>query len=264
LIAAGKTGSEWHEPSRPESVETLGVHHLMTFAAMHGTDCYIVHTSCEPAVRAALEARARGVTVWIETLIQYLTLDKTWAELPDFEGSKFVMSPPLRDKSNQQFLWNNLANGSISTVATDHAPFDFKGQKEMGRANFTLIPNGIPSLEDRVSVLYNTGVKTGRISLNRFVDCGSTQAARLFGLYPRKGAIAVGSDADIVVFDPKYKRTISARSHHMAVDYNPFEGMAIEGRAETVTVRGKIMVRSGEFVGDSEHGKFLEREPTHF
>ncbi len=133
LLAAGKTGPEWHEPSRPESVETLGVHHLMTFAAMHGTHCYIVHTSCEPAVRQALAARAMGVNVWIETLIQYLTLDKTDAEKAGFEGSKFVMSPPLRDKRNQPFLWDNLANGNISTLATDHAPFDFVGQKEMGR-----------------------------------------------------------------------------------------------------------------------------------
>jgi dihydropyrimidinase len=240
------------------------VHHLMTFAAMHGTHCYIVHTSCEPAVRQALAARARGNKVWIETLIQYLTLDKTYAERPDFEGSKFVMSPPLRDKSNQPFLWNNLANGSISTVATDHAPFDFKGQKEMGRADFTLIPNGIPSLEDRVNVLYTTGVKTGRLDLNRFVDCASTQAAKLFGLYPRKGAIAVGSDADLVVYDPNHKSAITARTHHMAVDYNPFEGMTIDGRAETVTVRGQIMVNNGKFVGDAGRGKFLKREPNHF
>src|SRR5262249_55809389 len=139
LLEAGKTGPQWHEPSRPESVEAEGVHHLMSFAAAHDTHCYIVHTSCEPAVREALAARERGVKVWIETLIQYLTLDKTHAELPDFQGSKFVMSPPLRDKRNQPFLWDNLANGNISTVATDHAPFDFKGQKEMGRGDFTKI-----------------------------------------------------------------------------------------------------------------------------
>jgi dihydropyrimidinase len=264
LIAAGKTGPEWHEPSRPEAVETLGVNHLMTFAAMHGTDCYIVHTSCEPAVRAAMEARARGNRVWIETLIQYLTLDKTYAERPSFEGSKYVMSPPLRDKRNQKFLWDNLANGSISTVATDHAPFDFKGQKEMGRENFTLIPNGIPSLEDRVSVLYHAGVRTGKLSLNCFVSCASTEAARIFGLYPRKGTISVGSDADLVIFDPRFKRTLSVKNQLMAVDYNPFEGMEIEGRPETVTVRGKIMVRDGKFVGDNQHGKFLKREPSHF
>jgi dihydropyrimidinase len=159
---------------------------------------------------------------------------------------------------------HNLANGTNSTIGTAHAPFDFKGQKEMGKGNFTLIPNGIPSLEDRMCMLYHAGVKTGRLSLNRFVDCGSTEAAKLFGLYPRKGAIEVGSDADLVVFDPKHKRTISARTHLMAVDYNPFEGMTIEGQVETVTVRGKVMVRDAAFVGDNKHGKFLKREPNHF
>jgi dihydropyrimidinase len=264
LLAAGKTGPQWHEPSRPEAVEAEGVHHLMTFAAEHDAHCYIVHTSCEPAVRQALAARARGVKVWIETLIQYLTLDKTHAELPNFEGSKYVMSPPLRDKRNQPFLWNNLANGNISTLATDHAPFDFKVQKEMGRDDFTKIPNGIPSLEDRVNVLYTAGVKTGRLSLNRFVDCASTRAAKIFGLYPRKGAIQLGSDADLVVYDPNYAGTISVQSQQMAVDYNPFEGMKIAGRPSVVTVRGEVAARDGMFVGDAGRGTFLEREPTHF
>jgi dihydropyrimidinase len=223
-----------------------------------------VHTSCEAAARQALAARSRGTKIWIETLIQYLTLDKTHAELPNFEGSKFVMSPPLRAKTNQKFLWDNLANGQISTLATDHAPFDFKGQKEMGRGDFTKIPNGIPSLEDRVNVLYTTGVKSGRMDVHRFVDCASTQAARLFGLYPRKGTIREGSDADLVVFDPNYKGTIKAAAQHMAVDYNPFEGMAIEGRAESVAVRGQLAVSNGKFVGDGRRGRFLQRQPNHF
>jgi dihydropyrimidinase len=264
LIEAGKTGPEWHEPSRPEAIETLGVHHLLTFAGIHQTHCYIVHTSCQPAVEQALKARRGGSKVWIETLIQYLTLDKSHAELPNFEGSKFVMSPPLRDKSNQPFLWNNLANGNISTVATDHAPFDFAGQKEMGRGDFTKIPNGIPSLEDRATALFTTGIKTGKLDLNRFVDCLSTQAAKLFGLYPRKGAIAVGSDADLVVFDPDLTGTITAAKHHMAVDYNPFENMKIEGRPTTVTVRGQVMIHDGNFVGEADRGQFLKREPNHF
>jgi dihydropyrimidinase len=264
LIAAGRTGTQWHEPSRPEAVEAEGVHHLMTFASMHGTHCYIVHTSCEPAVREVLAARTRGVHVWIETLIQYLTLDKTHAELPDFEGSKFVMSPPLRDKRNQSFLWDNLANGQISTLATDHAPFDFKGQKEMGREDFTKIPNGIPSLEDRVNVLFSAGVKTGRLDMHRFVDCASTQAAKLFGLYPKKGAIAVGSDADLVVYDPNHSWTISAANQQMAVDYNPFEGMKVTGRPSAVTMRGEVVARDGKFVGQKKRGQFLKRQPTHF
>ncbi|MGA2230411.1 MAG: dihydropyrimidinase [Tepidisphaeraceae bacterium] len=264
LIAAGKTGPQWHEPSRPESVEAMGVQHFTSFAAMHDAHCYIVHTSCEPAVRAALEARTRGGHVWIETLIQYLTLDKTYAERPDFQGSKFVMSPPLRDIKNQPFLWNNLANGNISTVATDHAPFDFKGQKEMGRDDFTKIPNGIPSLEDRISMLYTSGVKSGKLDLSRFVDCASTQAAKLFGLYPRKGAIRTGSDADLVIFDPDYRGVISAKTQHMAVDYNPFEGMSVQGRAETVAVRGQVVVSGGNFVAKEKRGRFLKREPNHF
>jgi len=264
LIAEGKTGPEWHEPSRPEAVEAEGVHHLMTFAELTGAHCYIVHTSCQPAVRNALAARTRGVKVWIETLIQYLTLDKTWAERTDFEGSKFVMSPPLRDVRNQKFLWDNLASGQISTVATDHAPFDFKGQKEMGRGDFTKIPNGIPSLEDRINMLYTTGVKTGRLDLHRFVDSASTQAARLFGLYPQKGTIQVGSDADLVIYDPNFTGKITAANQYMAVDYNPFEGMTIHGRPSAVTVRGKIAAREGKFVGDTKHGRFLKRSPTHF
>jgi dihydropyrimidinase len=264
LLAQGKTGPEWHEPSRPEAVEAEGVHHLMTFAAMHGTHCYIVHTSCEPAVREAMAARLRGVNVWVETLIQYLTLDKTWAERPKFEGSKYVMSPPLRHVRNQPFLWDNLINGNISTVATDHAPFDFVGQKEMGRNDFTKIPNGIPSLEDRVTMLYTTGVATGRLSPSRFVEVASTQAAKLFGLFPRKGTIQLGSDADLVVFDPKYRGTLTVKNQHMAVDYNPFEGREISGRPSVVTVRGQVAVQDGKFVGDQKRGQFLKREPNHF
>lgn len=264
LLAEGKTGPEWHEPSRPEFVEAEGVQHLLTFAAAHGTHCYIVHTSCEPAVVAALRAREAGARVWIETLIQYLTLDRSHAELPDFEGAKYVMSPPLRRRRNQAFLWNNLANGNIATVATDHAPFDFLGQKEMGRGNFTRIPNGIPSLEDRVKVLYSAGVVSGRIDLHRFVDCASTQPARIFGLYPRKGTIRVGSDADLVVFDPNRKSTIRANRHHMAVDYNPFEGMEVQGEPELVVVRGEVAISDGQFVGDPHRGRFLAREPNHF
>jgi dihydropyrimidinase len=264
LIAEGKTDPEWHEPSRPEAVEAAGVHHLMTFAQMHDAACYIVHTSCEPAVREALRARSRGAKVWIETLIQYLTLDKTWAERPNFEGAKYVMSPPLRDKRNQPFLWDNLANGNISTVATDHAPFDFKGQKEMGRSDFTQIPNGIPSLEDRVNMLFTAGVRTGKLSLNRFVDVASTQAAKLFGLYPRKGTIQLGADADLVIYDDKARHTISAKNQQMNLDYNPFEGMTADGKPSVVTVRGKVMVNNGQFVGDTTHGQFLKRDPTHW
>jgi dihydropyrimidinase len=264
LIATGKTGPEWHEPSRPECVEADGVHHLMTYAELTGAHVYVVHTSNESAVRAAENARLRGVNAWIETVIPYLVLDKTYAERPDFAGAKWVMSPPLRDKRNQPLLWNAVRSRLISTVATDHAPFDFNGQKEMGRDDFTLIPNGIPSVENRVNLLYTYGVDTGRIDLGTFVDAASTQAARLFGLYPRKGTISVGSDADLVVYDPAYRGTISAETQTMDVDYSGFEGMEIAGRPHTVTVRGKIQVRDGQFVGELGHGQLLRREATHF
>jgi dihydropyrimidinase len=263
LLAEGKTGPEWHHDSRPPIVEAEGVHHLMTFAELTGAPVYIVHLSCDEALRPALAARARGVKVWAETLIQYLLLDKTCAERPNFEGAKYVMSPPLRDKSNQNVLWNGLRDGVISTLASDHAPFDFATQKRMGERDFTQIPSGIPSLEDRVNAFYTFGVKRGRLDLHRFVDAASTQAAKLFGLYPRKGAIQPGSDADLVIYDPNYRGSISVKTQTMNVDYNPFEGMAIEGRPHIVTVRGRVAARDGRFVGQPDRGRFLQREPSH-
>ena len=264
LLAEGKTGTKWHYWSRPPSVEAEGVHHLATFAEMHGTHIYTVHTSCEESLRAAIRAKERGVKIWVETLIQYLTLDMTHAELPNFEGSKFVMSPPLRHKKNQDVYWNALRQGLVSTVATDHAPFDFKGQKDMGKDDFTKIPNGIPSLEDRMTVLWAKGVAEGRLDVHQFVDCASTQAAKLFGLFPRKGTIAVGSDADLVVWDPKYRGKISVKKQYMAVDYNPFDGWEIKGRPHVVTVRGELAAKDGKFCGTVGRGKYLRREPTHF
>src|SRR5580704_15904299 len=264
LLAAGKTDTAQHHESRPPAVEAEGVHHLMTFAELTGAAVYIVHLSCKEALDEAIAARQRGVRVSIETLIQYLVLDKTYAEKPDFEGAKYVMSPPLRDKRNQSVLWNGLRSGLINTVATDHAPFDFKTQKPMGKDDFTKIPNGIPSLEDRVNLLYTHGVCEGRLDLNTFVDCASTQAAKLFGLFPRKGTIAVGSDADLVVYDPDYRGKISQKTQHMNLDYSAFEGWPIKGRPHVVTVRGEIAAKDGKFVGDIKRGQLLKRDPTHF
>jgi len=263
LIAAGKTGPEWHEPSRPAVVEAEGVHHLATFAGLTGAHVYVVHTSCEDALREAQAAQNRGVRMWVETVIPYLVVDKSYAEQPDFVGAKYVMSPPLRDKRHQPFLWNALQTGLISTVATDHAPFDFQGQKEMGRGDFTKIPNGIPSVEDRVTLLYTHGVCSGKIDVHRFVDAASTQAAKLFGLFPRKGTIQPGSDADLVIFDPGCRRVISAKSQEMNVDYSAFEGWPINGCPTEVTVRGQVQVRGGKFVGQQNRGQMLRREPTH-
>jgi len=264
LLAEGKTGPEWHHASRPPLVEAEGVHHLITFAEMHDAHVYIVHLSCDEALREAAAGKYRGVKVWIETLIQYLLIDKTHAERPDFEGAKYVMSPPLRDQKNQAVLWNGLRDGLVSTLATDHAPFDFSNQKRMGENDFTKIPNGIPSLEDRINSFYTHGVKRKRLDLHRFVDAGSTQAAKLFGLFPRKGTVQLGSDADLVVYDPNYRGIISAKTHTMNVDYNAFEGMPIEGRPHVVTVRGQVAVRDGRFIGQPGRGQFLQREPSHF
>lgn len=261
LLEAGLTGPGQHHESRPPRVEAEGVHHLLTFAELTGAETYIVHLSCAEALAEAVAARARGVRVSVETLIQYLLLDKTYAERPDFEGAKYVMSPPLRDVSNQEVLWAGLRDGRVQTVATDHAPFDFATQKQMGRNDFTKIPNGIPSLEDRVHLLYTHGVRTGRLELTQFVNAASTRAAKLFGLFPRKGTIQPGADADLVIFDPNYRGTISAATHSLAVDYSAFEGWPIEGRSDTVLVRGTTMVQGGKFVGNLGHGKFLAR-PT--
>lgn len=263
LIAEGKTGPQWHEPSRPEAVEAEGTYHFATFLAATGARGYVVHLSCEPALRVALEAKSRGVRIHIESVIPHLILDKTYAERPTFEGAKYIMSPPLREKRNLQALWDALAHGFIDTVGTDHAPFDFQGQKDMGRGDFTKIPNGMPAIEDRVNLLYTYGVSRGPLDIHRFVDAASTRAARLFGLFPRKGTIAVGSDADLVIYDPGYRGTLSAKTHVMNVDYSAFEGMEIDGRPSTVTVRGKIAVRDGRFLGDPGRGRFLRREPAH-
>jgi dihydropyrimidinase len=263
LLADGKTGTEWHGPSRPPAVEAMGVHHLCTFAQLTGAHVYTVHTSCDASLREALAARHRGVNVWVEAVAPHLVLDETYAELADFEGAKYVMSPPLRAKWNQEVLWNGIRSRAISTVGTDHAPFDFHGQKEMGRDAFTKIPNGIPTIQERVDLVHTYGVCTDRIDLHTMVDACSTQAARLFGMYPRKGAIQVGSDADLVVFDPAYRGKFSRKTSYSKVDYSAYEGWEQKGRAAVVTVRGQVQLRDGEFVGTLGRGRFIEREPTH-
>ncbi|MCA9232617.1 MAG: dihydropyrimidinase [Planctomycetales bacterium] len=264
LLAAGKTGPEWHEPSRPTQVEAEGVHHLMTFAELTGAHVYCVHTSCREALENVQAARLRGVRAWVETVIPYLTLDKSYAERSNFEGAKYVMSPPLRDRSEQPYLWAALRSRLVSTIATDHAPFDFAGQKDMGLDDFSKIPNGIPSVADRINLLYTHGVCRGRLDLNTFVDAASTQAAKIFGLYPRKGTVQAGSDADLVIYDPGFRGKIAAATQLMNVDYSAFEGWEIEGRPSTVIVRGAVQARDGKFVGELGRGKLLTREPTHF
>jgi dihydropyrimidinase len=262
LLAEGKTGPEWHEPSRPTRVEAEGTNHFATFLELTGAAGYVVHLSCKDALEAAVDAKHRGVEIYVESVIPHFCFDKTFAERPDHEGAKWVMSPPLREKSNQKALWDGVAMGLVDTVATDHCPFDLE-QKDMGRDNFTMIPNGIPAIGDRVNMLYTYGVSRGNLSLNRFVDAASTKAAQIFGL-TQKGRIAVGADADLVVFDPDYRGVVSMDTHHVNNDYSGFEGFEQDGRPEVVTVRGQVAIKDGEFVGDTSRGKLIRREPMYF
>jgi len=263
LLAEGKTGPEWHGASRPPVIEASGVHHICAFAELLGTHVYTVHTSCEAAVREALAGRQRGVDVWIEAVAPHLVLDESYAARGDFEGAKYLMSPPLREKRNQEVLWGGIKSRAISTIGTDHAPFRFEDQKQMGRDAFTRIPNGISSIQERVDLIHTYGVATGRMDLNAMVDSCSTQAARIFGMYPRKGAVQVGSDADLVVYDPGYRGQFSLEQSHSRVDYNAFEGWERIGRASAVTLRGRVQARDGQFVGTLGRGQFVEREATH-
>ncbi|MBU0678472.1 MAG: dihydropyrimidinase [Verrucomicrobia bacterium] len=264
LLAEGKTGPEWHHESRPPFVEADGSRHFAAALEATGAHGYNVHLSCREALEEAVAAQKRGVNLWIETVIQFLTLDNSLTKLPDFEGAKYIMSPPLREKEHQDVLWKALANRTISTVGTDHAPFHFKGQKERGRGDFTKIPGGLGSAEHRVDLLWTYGVKEGRIDEQTLVDCASTQPAKIFGLYPGKGTIAVGSDADIVIYDPDYEGVISAATHHMNIDYSCYEGTPVKGRPHVVLVRGQVAAKDGEFVGSIGRGKFVPRESTHF
>jgi dihydropyrimidinase len=260
LLAEGKIGPEWHEPSRPEAVEAEGTGRFAAFLELTGAAGYVVHLSCAPALRAAVEAKLRGVRLYVESVLSHFLLDKTYAERPGVEGMKHVMSPPLRDKRNLPVLWSALQAGLIDTVGTDHCPFDTE-QKLLGAGAFTQIPNGIPGVEDRVNLMYTYGVRRGALDIHRFVDALSTRPAKLFGLFPRKGTIAIGADADLVVYDPDYRGTISAATQHSNNNYNGFEGFRIEGRPSHVTVRGRVQVRDGVFVGEPGRGRMIRREP---
>jgi dihydropyrimidinase len=260
LLREGKTGPEWHEPSRPEAVEEEGTTRFATFLETTGAPGYVVHLSCERALRAALGARARGVKLAIESVLPHFLLDKTYAERPGVEGAKYVMSPPLRERSNQAALWDALERGEIDTVGTDHCPFDVE-QKRLGDGDFTRIPNGMPAIEDRVRLLYTYGVSRGSLDFHRFVAAASARAAELFGL-TQKGDVAVGKDADLVVFDPRHRETLTLETHHSNNDYTPFEGLEVDGCVEAVTVRGRVQVRGGAFVGEEGRGKLLRRSPA--
>ncbi|QNG59007.1 dihydropyrimidinase [Metabacillus idriensis] len=258
-LADGKTDPIYHALTRPPEVEGEATGRAAQLTGLANSQLYVVHVSCADAVEKIAEARSKGFDVWGETCPQYLVLDQTYLEKPDFEGAKYVWSPPLRDKKHQDVLWNALKTGVLQTLGSDQCSFDFKGQKDLGKGDFTKIPNGGPIIEDRLSILFSEGVNKGRISLNQFVDMTSTKTAKLFGLYPKKGTIAVGSDADLVLFDPAAERTISAETHHMAVDYNAFEGIKVTGEPVSVLSRGEFVVRDKQFIGRAGSGKFQKR-----
>jgi dihydropyrimidinase len=258
-LAEGKTAPKYHALTRPTIAEAEGVHRAIAIAQMANSPVYIVHLSCYDALKEVQAARDLGLPAFAETCPQYLFLDHSYYEQEGFEGAKYVMTPPLRDKSNQEQLWKGLRGDDLQVISTDHCPFCFKEQKELGRDDFSKIPNGGPGVEDRMSLIYDGGVVQKRISLNRFVELTSTAAAKIFGLFPKKGTIAVGSDADIVIFDPNREKTISAKTHHMRVDYNAYEGRTVRGVTETVLSRGNVIVENGTFKGKAGSGQFLKR-----
>ncbi|HET9724313.1 MAG TPA: dihydropyrimidinase [Actinomycetota bacterium] len=257
-VEEGKLEPKWHGMSRPASMEGEAVHRVFKLAELAGTPAYIVHLSSRDGLNAVREARDRGLPAYAETCPQYLFLSADDMARPGFEGAKYVCSPPLRPADHHEDLWAGLRADDLSVVSTDHAPFNYKGQKELGKDDFSKIPNGLPSVEDRFTLIYQ-GVEDGHIGLNRFVEIVATTPAKMFGLYPHKGTIAPGSDADIVVFDPKHERVISAETHHMNVDYSCFEGMRVSGLPETVMQRGQVLVESGEYHGKPGQGRFLPR-----
>jgi len=258
FLDEGKTDPVNHGLTRPSVMEGEAVHRAFKLSELAGAPAYIVHLSSRDALNAVREARDRGQAAYAETCPQYLYLSLDDLARPGFEGAKFVCSPPLRTADHQEDLWKGLQGNDLQIVSTDHAPFNYVGQKDMGKDDFSKIPNGLPSVEDRFTLLFE-GVGNGHIGLNRFVEVVATAPAKMFGLYPRKGTIAPGSDADIVVFDPNAEREISASTHHMNVDYSPYEGRKVRGLPEVVLQRGNVLVRDGQFHGRSGDGRFQPR-----
>ncbi|MFO0593711.1 MAG: dihydropyrimidinase [Myxococcaceae bacterium] len=271
LFKQGHTGPLAHPASRPSYLEGEATNRVIQLArvaadgrnghmakAADAQPVYIVHLTAKESMDAVYRARSEGQKVLVETCPQYLLLDDSVYAKPDFEGSAYVMSPPIRPSGHQDYLWNALANGAIQHVATDHCPFTME-QKKMGKDDFRKIPNGAAGVENRMSLMYTYGVATGRISLQQFVDVTSTQAAKIFNLYPRKGAIAVGSDADLVLYDPKGTSTISAKTHKQRVDRNIFEGFELKGKVATTVVNGKVQWQDGDLRAERGAGRYLKR-----
>jgi len=257
-LAQGRTAPKYHALTRPTIAEAEGVHRAIAIAEMAESPVYIVHLSCTDALNQVREARDRGIAAFAETCPQYL-----FHSIEDygdgFEGAKYVMTPPLREKHNQTELWKGLKMDDLQVISTDHCPFCMKEQKELGKDDFSKIPNGAPGVENRMSLIYNGGVVENRIALNRFVELTSTAAAKMFGLFPKKGTIAVGSDADIVIFDAEKEHTFSVAHEHMNVDYSSYEGWKVKGKVETVLSRGRVVIENGEHKGKQGDGQFLKR-----
>jgi dihydropyrimidinase len=259
-LAEGKRAPKYHALTRPTTAEGEATGRAIALSEIAGAPVYIVHLSCHEALEKVREARDRGLPAYAETCPQYLYLSLEQMEAPGFEGAKYVFTPPLREKWHQEKLWQGLARDTLQAVSTDHCPFCLK-EKELGKDDFTKIPNGGPGIEHRLSLVYTGGVHGGRFSPNRFVQLVSTAPAKLFGLFPRKGTIAVGSDADLVVFDPNEEQVISVKTHHMRVDYSMFEGTRIKGVPRTVLSRGRPVIEEGKFVGRAGSGEFVRRQP---
>jgi dihydropyrimidinase len=258
-LAEGKTAPIHHALTRPTLAEAEAVHRAIALAEMAGVPIYIVHLSSEDALNQVREARDRGLPAFAETCPQYLLLSIDDMQLPGFEGAKYVFTPPLREKQNLPKLWDGLKTDNLQVVSTDHCPFCFEDQKALGKDDFTKIPNGGPGIENRLQLLHHHGVNSGKLTLNRFVEIVSTAPARIFGMYPKKGVIAPGSDADIVVWDPQAEHLISAKTHHMRVDYSMFEGFKVVGNARQVFSRGELIVDKGQYVGRAGRGQYLRR-----
>jgi len=258
-LAAGHTEPKYHALTRPPETEGEATNRAIQLARVAGSPLYVVHVSCAESVEPIQLAREKGWDVWGETCTQYFFIDYTFLERPNFEGGKYVYTPPPRDKANQEVLWNAVRTDKLSAISTDHCAFLWDGQKTIGKDDFSKIPNGGPGLENRLQMIHEFGVRGGRISLNRMVELLSTNPAKLFGLYPRKGTIAVGSDADIVVFDPEKQVTISAATHHSKSDYNLFEGTEVTGSPDVVLLRGNVLVEGDELVASPGIGQFVAR-----
>ncbi|NND51394.1 MAG: dihydropyrimidinase [Flavobacteriaceae bacterium] len=257
---AGNLSPLYHYLSQPEVTEAEASGRFADMLHYTGCPGYIVHMTCEGALNAVRKATTRNQKVFVETCTQYLTLDASLYE-KDFEGAKWVMSPPLREKKDQAALWSGINQGLVQVVGTDHCPFMWE-QKKMGKDDFSKIPNGHPAIEHRMELLFSEGVNKGRISLTKYVEVSSTNAAKIFGMYPRKGTIAIGSDADVVVFDPNKEHTFSAETHHMNCDYSGYEGMKVKGKTETVILRGQIAIENEDCKLNPGYGQFIPRGKT--